>query len=202
MAHLWTEFITLLNNSPRTALRLSDLSELTKHSSPVRGYITMTRSYDYYGHVQYRFLRPRIRHNTCHNGCRRKWHPTSTKKLRTLSKSIPRPRYLCLVRWISRALWNRYTLKRHSRINTLQIKMISTRHFFQGVCPADLMPSTVIKPAIIVVKPRWTLHAGIWLGSSQLLWLWVCLIFRYLWSSTTDAINRGLTAKPLKFFEV
>jgi len=39
-------------------------------------------------------------------------------------------------------------------MNTLQIHKVLTKHvkYFQGVFPLDLLPSTLIKPSIIVIK--------------------------------------------------
>jgi hypothetical protein len=49
---------------------------------------------------------------------------------------------------------NRQLPKRHSRMNTLQIERILTKHvkYFQGVYPVDLLPQTLTKPAIIIVN--------------------------------------------------
>jgi hypothetical protein len=44
--------------------------------------------------------------------------------------------------------------KRYSRMNSIQINKLLTKHvkYFQGVYPIDLLPSTLIKPSIIVIN--------------------------------------------------
>ena len=39
-------------------------------------------------------------------------------------------------------------------MNTIQINSLLTKHvkYFQGVCPIDLLPATIIKPSIIVIN--------------------------------------------------
>jgi len=46
------------------------------------------------------------------------------------------------------------TLRTLSRMNTIQIHKVLTKHvnYFQDVHPLDLLPSTLIKPAIIVIS--------------------------------------------------
>jgi len=54
--------------------------------------------------------------------------------------------------WISGTRWNRRRKKRQIRMNTTQIDKVLSKHikYIQGLYPIDLLPSSLIKPPIIV----------------------------------------------------
>jgi hypothetical protein len=93
-------------------------------------------------------------------------------------------------------------------MNSIHIDKVLTKHvkYLQGVYPIDLLPSTLIKPSIIVINinncHQETLHARIALGSCLFFRLWICRIFWFVRPTTIQTRNHGIPPAPLNFLNL
>ena len=116
--------------------------------------------------------------------------------LRHASKTTCNVHSVC---WVSRTCRNWQLQKRYSRINTIQIIRVLSKHVKYSQV---VYPSNTSKALYNHYQPRQTLHVRFALDSCLLFRLWLRRIFRFVWFTSIQAWNHEIPATSLIIMEI